>query len=110
MGLAPSVLHPAPSLSSMPNQLQRERKHADFLGFSSLSSLYRSAHPAWLAEGQVWLSPQQGLLADELKVLWGKQQGKNQLSQDTPCLPAGQGAAVTLSKHGLELEVRKERM
>lgn len=81
MGLAPSVLHPGPSLISMPNQLQRERKHADFLGFSSLSSFYRAAHPAWLAEGQVWLSPQQGLLADELKVLWGNQQGKKKPTQ-----------------------------
>lgn len=86
MGLAPSVLHPAASLSSIPSQLQRQRNHADFLGFSSLSSVYRAVHPSLLVEGQIWLSPRQGLLADELRVLWGNQQGKIQLSQDTPCV------------------------
>lgn len=38
---------------------------------------------------------------------WGK---KPTQPRHPLCVPAGQGAAVTLSKHGLELEVRKERM
>lgn len=58
-------------------------KHADFLGFSSLSNVYR-AHSSLLVEGQVWLSPQQGLLADELKFLWGNQLGEKTHSAKTP--------------------------
>lgn len=86
MSLAASVLHPAPSLSSIPSQLQREGEHADSLGFSSLSGVSRAAHPSLHVEGQIWLSPRQGLLADELRALWGSQQGKIQLSQVTPCV------------------------
>lgn len=48
--LAPSALHPAPSLSSVPNQLQRERKLADFLGFFQLIQRLQSC-PSLFAGG-----------------------------------------------------------
>lgn len=78
---SPARKHPRASYSTSSRGICWETKHAGRkgLGFSSLSSLYRAARPALLAERQVRLSPWQRLLAAELDAIWGTSSEKSVL-------------------------------